>query len=205
MILQALVLCLLVPLLRISIEFGQLKQAVNSLFLKVDPSKMLGIGNDSEIWLYVAEVLPLLALIFIAYLLYKSITSCSSQGILKYVIAGTLLNYILLPLYWASDSSLLSLDMLLGGIKGNLIPQVTYATGLLQLSLLAIGQLVVRERTSNLEESTIVKALALLSVWSPTIIILSGKQGPLVMLALLIGGAWSLLFFGALVSRIFVI
>ncbi|KAL8487202.1 hypothetical protein ACS0TY_023757 [Phlomoides rotata] len=197
MLLEALGLCLLVPLLRISIEFGQLKQAVNSLFLKVDHSKMLGIGNDSKLWLYVAEVLPMLALIFIAYLLYKSITSCSSQGILKYVVAGTLLYYILLPLYWASDSSLLSLDMLLGGVKGNLIPQVTYAAGLLQLSLLAIGQLIVRDRTSNLKESTVANALALLSVWSPTIIILSGKQGPPVVLALLVGG-WCLVRLTAL-------
>lgn len=186
-------LCLLVPLLRISIEFGQLKQAVNSLFLKVDPSKTLGIDNDSELWMYVAEVLPILALIIIAYLLYKRITSCSSQGILKYVVAGTLFNYMLIPLHWASDSGLLRLHMLLGGVKGDLIPRVTYAAGLVQLLLLAISQLIVRERASNLEENTVVKALALLSAWSSTIIILSGKQGPLVVLALLIGGACSTL------------
>ncbi|KAI3459896.1 hypothetical protein Pfo_016559 [Paulownia fortunei] len=192
MLLEALVLCLLVPLLRISIELGQLKQAVNSLFLKVDPSKTLGIDNGSQFWMYVAEVLPILALIIVAYLLYKCIASSSSQGILKYVVLGTLFNYMLIPLHWASDSSLLSQHMLLEGVKGNLIPRVTYAAGLLQLLLLAIGQLIVRERASNLEESTVVKALALLSAWSSTIIILSGKQGPLVVLALFIGG-WCLI------------
>lgn len=188
MLLEALVLCLLVPLLRISIELGQLKQAVNSLFLKVDPSNMLGIDNDSELWMYVAEVLPTLALIIIAYLLYKSIASCSSQGILKYVVAGTLFNYMLILLNWASDSSLLSPYLSLWRIKGNLIPQVIYAAGLLQLSLLAIGLLIDRGRASNLEQSTVVKALALISAWSSTTILLSGKQGPLVSLALLIGG-----------------
>ncbi|XP_042065127.1 GPI ethanolamine phosphate transferase 3-like isoform X4 [Salvia splendens] len=192
MLLEALVLCLLVPFLRISIELGQLKQAVNSLFLKADSSNMLGIVNDSELWMYVAEVLPVLALIIVAYLPFKSITSCSSQGILKYVIAGTLFNYMLILLNLASESSLLSPNLSLWLIKGNLIPQVIYAFGLLQLSLLVIGQLIDRGRTSNMEESTVVKALALISACSSTTILLSGKQGPLAFLALLIGG-WCLI------------
>ncbi|KAL3835129.1 hypothetical protein ACJIZ3_009865 [Penstemon smallii] len=185
MLLEAIALSLLVPLLRIGIELGQLKQAVNSLFLKLDPSKTSGIDNNSQFWMYFAEVLPILALTVIAYLLYKSLACCSSQGILKYVIVGTLLNYLLIPIHWATDSSLLSVPMLLGG--GNLIPRVTYAAGILQLSLV-IGQIFVRKRSSNWEESTVVKALALLSSWSSTIIVLSGKQGPLVVIGLLIGG-----------------
>lgn len=192
MLLEALVLCLLVPFLRISIELGQLKQAVNSLFLKVDPSNMLGIYNDSELWVYIAEVLPTLALIIVAYLLYKSIMSCSSQSLLKVVLAGTLFNYMLILINWASDSSLLSPNLSLLRIKGNLIPQVIYAAGLLQLSLLVIGQLIDRGITSNSEQSIVVKALALISTWSSTTILLSGKQGPLFFLALLIGG-WCLI------------
>ncbi|XP_057773853.1 uncharacterized protein LOC130993117 isoform X2 [Salvia miltiorrhiza] len=191
-LLEALVLCLLVPFLRISIELGQLKQAVNSLFLKVDSSNMLGTDNDSELWMNVAEVLPMLALGIVAYLLYKGITSCSSQGILKYVAAGTLFNYMLILLNWASDSSLLSSNLSLWRIKGNLIPRVIYAAGLLQLSLLVIGQLIDRGRTSNLEQSTVVKALALTAAWSSMTILLSGKQGSLAFLALLIGG-WCLI------------
>ncbi|GFP87162.1 GPI ethanolamine phosphate transferase 3 [Phtheirospermum japonicum] len=187
MLLEAVVLCLLVPLLRISIEFGQLKQAVNSLFLKVDPSKTLGIDNGSQLWGYVAEVLPILALIIVAYLLYKCISSSPTRGIVKYVVFGTLFNYMLIPLHWASDSSLLKEHMLLGVVIGNLIPRVTYAAGLLQLLLLAVDQLIVRERSSNLEKRTVAKVLALLSTWSSTIIILSGKQGSLVVLALFAG------------------
>ncbi|KAG8373901.1 hypothetical protein BUALT_Bualt11G0073400 [Buddleja alternifolia] len=192
MLLEAIAICLLVPLLRISIELGQLKQAVNSLFLKVDPSKTLGIDNNYLFWMYIAEILPLLALMIVAYLLYTSIASCSSQSMLKYVIGGTVFNYMLIAIHWASDSTLLSLHMFLGGEKGNLIPQVTYAGGLIQLSLLAIDQLIVRQTTLNWEESTIVKVLALLSAWSSTIIVLSGKQGPLFVLAFLIGG-WCLM------------
>lgn len=182
-------LCLLVPFLRISIELGQLKQAVNSLFLKVNVSNMVGMDNYSELWMYVAEGLPMVALIIIAYLLYKSITSCSSQGILKYVVAGTSLNFMLILLNWASDSSLLSSNGSLWLIKGNLIPQVIYAAGILQLSVLVIGQLIDRGRASDFDQITVAKALALISTWSSTIIILSGKQGPLAFLALLIGGS----------------
>lgn len=183
-------LCILLPLIRIGIELGQLKQAVSSLFLKLDPSKTVGIGDDSPIWVHVSEILPVFSLIILAFLQYKSI-AYFSQGILKYVTIGTLFNFILIPLHWASESSMVNLQMVPEIMKGNFIPRVTYAAGLLQLSLVAISQLLDRERTSNWEEGTVVKALALLSVWSSTIIVLSGKQGPLVFLAFFIGGECS--------------
>ncbi|KAL3621584.1 hypothetical protein CASFOL_036496 [Castilleja foliolosa] len=192
MLFEALVLCLLVPLLRISIELGQLKQAVSSLFLKVDPSKSLGIDNGSQFWVYVAEFLPILALTIVAYLLYKCISFNPTRGIAKYVVFGSLFNYLLIPLHWALDSDILKERVLLGVVNANLIPRVTYAAGLLQLLLLAIDKLIVREGSSNLEKRTIAKALALFSAWSSTIIILFGKQGPLVVLALFIGG-WCLI------------
>ncbi|XP_073046549.1 uncharacterized protein [Primulina eburnea] len=189
-LIEALVLCILLPLIRIGIELGQLKQAVSSLFLKLDPSKTTGIGDDSPIWVHVSEILPVFSLIVLAFLQYKSI-AYFSQGILKYVTIGTLFNLILIPLHWASESSMVNLQMVPEIMKGNSIPRVTYAAGLLQLSLVAISVLLDRKRTSNWEERTVVKALALLSVWSPTIIVLSGKQGPLVFLAFFIGG-WCL-------------
>ncbi|KZV27432.1 GPI ethanolamine phosphate transferase 3, partial [Dorcoceras hygrometricum] len=189
-LIEALVFCILLPMLRIGIELGQLKQAVSSLFLKLDPSKTIGIGDDSQMWVHVSETLPVLSLIILAFLLYKSI-AYFSQGILKYVTVVTFSNFILIPIYWASESGFVNLQMVLGIMKGNFIPRVIYASGLLQLSLVSISQLLDRERTSNWEEITVVKALALLSMWSSTNIILSGKQGPLVFLAFVIGG-WCL-------------
>ncbi|KAL6573405.1 hypothetical protein OROHE_001864 [Orobanche hederae] len=196
MLLEAFVLCLLIPLLRIGIEFGQLKQAVNSLFLKVDPSKTFGIDNGSQFWVYAAEVLPILALIIVAHLMYKCISSSHTQGILKYVVLVTLFNYMLIPVHWALDSSLLMEQMPFVGVSGNLIPRVIYAVGLLQLLLLAVD-LIARERSSSLDETAVAKALAMLSTWSSTIVILSGKQGPLVVLAFVIGG-WCLIRLTAL-------
>ncbi|KAL6504150.1 hypothetical protein OROGR_026073 [Orobanche gracilis] len=191
MLLEAFVLCLLIPLLRTGIEFGQLKQAVNSLFLKVDPTNTFGIDNGSQFWAYAAEVLPILALIIVAHLLYKCISSSHTQGILKYVVLVTLFNYVLILVHWTLDSSLLMEHMPFVGVSGNLIPRVIYAVGLLQLLLLAVD-LVARKRSSSLEETAVTKALSMLSTWSSTIVILSGKQGPLVVLAFVIGG-WCLI------------
>ncbi|KAL6578210.1 hypothetical protein OROMI_010538 [Orobanche minor] len=197
MLLEAFVLCLLIPLLRIGIEFGQLKQAVNSLFLKVDPSKTFGIDNGSQFLVYAAEVLPILALIIVAHLLYKCISSSHTQGILKYVVLVTLFNYMLIPVHWALDSSSLLMEQMpFVGVSGNLIPRVIYAVGLVQLLLLAVDR-IVRERSSSLDETAVAKALAMLSTWSSTIVILSGKQGPLVVLACVTGG-WCLIRLTAL-------
>lgn len=187
--LQALALVFLVPFLRISIELGQLKQAVSSLFLKMDPSRTLGINGDSQFWMSITQFMPILALMIVAYLLYKSIVCCSGHGILKYVIVGSLSNFMLIAIYWACNDNLLNLPMVPRVIMVNLIPRIIYAVGVFQVLILAIVQLLVRETTVNLEGSTIFKVLAMLSAWSSTIIVISGKQGPLAVLALLIGGA----------------
>ena len=47
------------------------------------------------------------------------------------------------------------------------------------------------EKTSIWEKSIIIKTMAMLSVWSSTIIILLGRQGPLVALASVVGDAFS--------------
>ncbi|CAI9777096.1 unnamed protein product [Fraxinus pennsylvanica] len=188
MLLEALALVFLVPFLRFSIELGQLKQAVSSLFLKIDPSRTLGINGDSQFWMSITQFVPILALLIVAYLLYKSIVCCSCHRILKYVIVGSLSNFLLIAIYWASNDNLLNLLMVPRAIRVNLIPRIIYAVGVIQVSLLAIVQLLVREKTLNLEGSTIFKVLALISAWSSTIIVISGKQGPLAVLALLIGG-----------------
>ncbi|KAL2530676.1 Alkaline-phosphatase-like family protein [Forsythia ovata] len=188
MLLEALLFVFLLPFLRISIELAQLKQAVSSLFLKMDPLRTPGINEDSQFWMSITQFVPILALVIVGYLLYKSIGCYSCHGILKYVIVGSLSNFMLIAIYWACNSDLLNLPMVPRGLKGNLIPRIIYAVGVVQVSFLSIVLLLVRETTVNLKESTVIKVLAVLSTWSSTIIVLSGKQGPLAVLALLIGG-----------------
>ncbi|XP_027164375.1 GPI ethanolamine phosphate transferase 3-like isoform X2 [Coffea eugenioides] len=188
MVLEGLAFILLVPMLKLGIELGQAKQAVNSLFLKFQPSWTLGIVRDSQVLMHVVEIVPLLGLILLACMLYKCILCGALKGILKYVVSGTIFNYVLIALIWASDSDLLSLPMVLEAFKGNLIPRIVYASSLLQLLSLAIFQILSRETGSGQEESTVYKALAMLSSWSSTVILLSGKQGPLVALSSVIAG-----------------
>ena len=130
---QGLAFILLVPMLKLGIELGQAKQAVNSLFLKFQPSWTLGILRDSQVLMHVVEIMPLLGLILLACMLYKCILCGALKGILKYVVSGTIFDYVLIALIWASDSDLLSLPMVLEAFKGNLIPRIVYASSLLQL------------------------------------------------------------------------
>ncbi|XP_060169924.1 uncharacterized protein LOC132600639 [Lycium barbarum] len=189
MLLEGLLFVLVVPLLRFGIELGQSKQAVNSLFLKSFPSWTVGVEQSTNLWIYVADILPFLALIILAYILYKNIRHSSSQDIFKFVIIGTIFASSLIALAWALDGNLFSPSTMIVDIKAYWIPRIIYVFGLLQLFLLAISLLCGKEKkTSGLEEGTIVKATAMLSAWSSTIIILSGKQGPLVALAAVIQG-----------------
>jgi hypothetical protein len=93
----------------------------------------------------ITQFVPILALLIVAYLLYKSIVCCSCHGILKYVIVGSLSNFLLIAIYWASNDNLLNLLMVPRAIRVNLIPRIIYAVGVIQVSLLAIVQLLVRE------------------------------------------------------------
>ncbi|CAK9165920.1 unnamed protein product [Ilex paraguariensis] len=192
MLLEALALVLLIPILRLTIELGQLKQTVISVFLKIHPSWMQGIAEDSPVAMYIAAIAPMLALVLLAYILYQSIAHRSCQGIFKYVITGTVFSYALIALYWALESKLLSLPMVYEGIRKNVIPRIIYAVGFLQLSSLAAAQLFNGKKTSNWEENIVIKTVAMLSAWSSTVIILSGKQGALIAVASVIGG-WCIL------------
>ncbi|KAK4713257.1 hypothetical protein R3W88_019164 [Solanum pinnatisectum] len=189
MFLEGLLFVLVVPLLRFGIELGQSKQAVNSLFLKSFASWTVSVDNGTNLWIYVADILPFLALVILAYILYyKSITHSSCRGIFKLVAIGTIFASSLIALAWALDGNLFSPSTVIVDIKAYWIPRIIYVIGLLQLILLAISQLFGKEKTSGWEEDTIIKATAMLSAWSSTIIILSGKQGPLVALAAVIQG-----------------
>lgn len=166
-------------------EVGLTKQAPGSEFLNVHPSWMLRIA---PIWMFVTELVPMLALIFLAFLLCKVINSDYSKGIEKYVMIGTGLSYLLIALYWALESSILNLSWALEGVGRNCIPQIIYAIGFGQLLLLMFGGLVGKEKSLDCKKSLVTKTIAMLSAWSSTIIILLGKQGPLASVAAIIGG-----------------
>lgn len=74
---------------------------------------------------------------------------------------------------------------MLQGIAEGYIPRMVYAIGLGQLFLVVVSLLFDRDRELNCNRNLAMKTVAVLSAWSPTIIILLlGKQGSLKALAL---------------------
>ena len=149
---------------------------------------MTSIASGLPSWTFIAEVVPLLVLILLAYLLYKTISSRSCKGILKYVIRGTILSYLLIAVHWASESSIRSLALVSNVIGRNCIPQIIYTIGFGQLLLLAFGWQFNKDKFLDGKENLVIKTIGMLSAWSSIVILLSGQQGPLVALASIIGG-----------------
>ena len=94
---------------------------------------VISIASGLTSWTFIAEVVPLLVLILLAYLLYKTISNRSCKGIWKYVIMGTILSYLLLAVHWASESSIRSLALVSNVIGRNCIPQLIYTIGFLYM------------------------------------------------------------------------
>lgn len=148
---------------------------------------MISIFSQLPAWMYLTEVLPMLVLILLAYLLYKTISSSCFEGIWKCVILGTILSYMLMAVHWALESKLWSLALVSYGIGRNYIPRVIYAIGFGQLLLLGLVQLFNKDKC-DCKNNLVIKTVGLLSAWSSIVILLSGNQGPLVALASIVGG-----------------
>lgn len=73
-------------------------------------------------------------------------------------------------------------------IGRNYIPRIVYAIALGQLLLLTFGQLFKRNYLDG-KTKLVAKTTAMLSAWSATIILLSGKQGSMIAFASIVGGA----------------
>ncbi|WCJ41278.1 GPI ethanolamine phosphate transferase 2 [Euphorbia peplus] len=187
MLFEAVTFLLLNSILRFSIEVGLSKQAATSAFMSASSSWMLWITPGHPVWAYISELGPSLILILLAWLLYRTTVSSYCWGIWKYIIMGTILSYILIALHWVSESNISSLVLLLERVGRSHIPRIVYAISLGQL-LVAFGQFLTREKALDGNSSLTIKTLAMLSAWSSTVIVLSGKQGSLVALASIIGG-----------------
>lgn len=184
MIFEACLFLILICLLRFTIEIGLSKQAATSAFLHSSTSWMIGIDFNHPVLVYILQLLPMLALIGLAYLLYKSTADGSSQRICRIVVMGTIASYVLIVVHWASESNMLGLAQI--NAARNVIPRIIYAIGIGQMLLLAFSQLCNGSKVNN--RSLFSKTVSMLSAWSPTVTILSGKQGPLITLASILGG-----------------
>ncbi|XP_028773569.1 GPI ethanolamine phosphate transferase 3-like [Neltuma alba] len=178
---------LLCAFCQFSIEVGLTKQAATSAFMKEHTSWILNITSGFPVWEFVAEVAPMLALILLAFLLYKATNNSSFKWAWKYTIRSTILSYMLILLHWISDGNRIGFALMPESIGRNYVPRIIYAISLGQLLLLSFGALF-EDNSLDCKKNLITKTVAILSAWSSTVILLSGKQGPMIACASTIGG-----------------
>ncbi|XP_062111849.1 uncharacterized protein LOC133823217 isoform X2 [Humulus lupulus] len=194
LVLEAIVFLLVIIIGRFTIEVGLSKQTPDFAFLNIYPSWMPRIASGLPVLSFITDLVPIICLMLLAIFLYKTLSSSFSEGLWKYVIRATIFSYMLIAVHWASESSLCGLAWVLKGIERNSIPQMVYALGFAQLLLLIFLQLFNKEGSLYSMKSFVTKVVALLSTCSSTIIMLLGKQGPVVSIAAIIGGVLLMAF-----------
>ncbi|KAJ4802575.1 GPI ethanolamine phosphate transferase 3 [Rhynchospora pubera] len=180
-----LVFLILIILIRFGIEKGMSKQAATNPFLNYDS------GSDFDLkWLpslfeghdfvtLLPEISPMIILFLLSFLSCKYVTSTVHSRCIKWVVTvGTMLSYLFIATFWLSERSF--------------APKMVYVIGLslfvLNFVLRYLGILEKGETVQRLRSL----ALVMVSAWSPTILILLGKQGPFVVLVCIIAG-WSII------------
>ncbi|KAK9143069.1 hypothetical protein Syun_012469 [Stephania yunnanensis] len=184
-IIQAVTLPLLNVILRCVIEVDLSKQELYSGRFSIFPFTMLGLGEGQYVWMFIPEILSVLALIMVAYMLYKITTRTRKSFLKQSVVAVTILSYVLVAVHWTIESEVLAIPVMQESVGRNLLPQIVYTIGFGLLLSLTSAQLL-EKKTPNYRESTFIKTLELVSIWSPTIMILLGRQGPLIVLACMV-------------------
>ncbi|CAG7911059.1 hypothetical protein BRARA_J01824 [Brassica rapa] len=182
---EAFIFLAMVSVLRVSIDIGLTKQAATSQFMSSSPTWMLGLAPDHPALTYAIEIAPILSVVALICVLYIAVARTHSEGIWKYVTAGSMISYFLVALLWASESKMFGFDGLLQVLGGrNVIPKTVYVIGLVQLFLLSSAHMFCAGKDKNWSSRTV----ALVSACSSPVILLSGKQGSMLALAYLLAG-----------------
>ncbi|XP_038977251.1 GPI ethanolamine phosphate transferase 3-like isoform X1 [Phoenix dactylifera] len=178
-------------IIRFGIGFGMSKQTVGSTSLNAQYLNILGIYEGHPLWMMLLEILPVIMLSLLAIFLYKCTLGISCWGYLKYLlIMGSSFSYMLISVHWVSESKLIAMSTVIQDIGRNLAPRIVFAVGLgLLVSSLLSRILGLKDRDLNPIASLTISTVSMLSSWSPTILILLGRQGPFVGLICIIG-AW---------------
>jgi phosphatidylinositol glycan class O len=142
------------------------------------------------------ELLPFISLALVAYIILKCISYAICQKFLKYfVFSGTILSYISIAFHWASESTFFAHTGPIREYGRSFAPRFVYALGGLSLAISALyrlfgrtGYLKMNKRITNLSATMICS-------WSPTVLILLGRQGPFVALICMTGGTMQIPMF----------
>ncbi|KAJ0980514.1 hypothetical protein J5N97_008769 [Dioscorea zingiberensis] len=177
---------------RFGIMIGQSKKGVGSTSLNAHFLSSLDEGYT--VWLILLEILPILVLSLLAFLLFRWISNSSSwRGFKYFYLVGVVGTYMLIVFHWISESNLLAIPLMLQDMGKNFAPRIVYAIGFGLLVATMLCQNVNQKgRASSPIEQITAATVAMLCAWSPTILILLGRQGPLVALVYLLG-AWCII------------
>ncbi|WOK99973.1 GPI ethanolamine phosphate transferase 3 [Canna indica] len=180
---------LLSTIIRHGIDTGMSKETSGSSFLFNFSKLIFHINEGGPFLMVLTDVLPMVLLSVLAFMLYRFLSGISCWIHFKYVLfIGTVCSYMLIGLHWISESNLMHISMRVQYTGRNLAPRVVYAIGFGLLLLSVLCQLFDNNRVQPTERLK-VSALALLSSWSSTILILLGRQGPFAILIFIVA-AW---------------
>jgi phosphatidylinositol glycan class O len=110
-------------------------------------------------------------------------------------MSGTILSYAFIANHWAAESTLLSHPKANRDIGIRLAPRFVYAIGAFSLAISVLCRLFGPVDCLKLNKRITSLSAAMLCSWSPTILILLGRQGSLVALICIIGGTLLLTLF----------
>ncbi|CAL4950728.1 unnamed protein product [Urochloa decumbens] len=178
---------------RFGIEIGMSKQLPAPAITK-DHSvgaicKIFGF-NSCNILL---EIFPIISLALVAYIILRCLSHAICQRFLKYfVLSGTLVSHVSIGFHWASETALFSHTGIVQEFGRSLAPRLVYAIGGLSVAISALYRIFsLTDHLKMNKRITILSAVVLCS-WSPTILMLLGRQAPFVAL-ICMTGAWCII------------
>uniref|UniRef100_A0A0E0B8C5 Uncharacterized protein n=2 Tax=Oryza glumipatula TaxID=40148 RepID=A0A0E0B8C5_9ORYZ len=182
-IIEEFVFLLLNIFIRFGIEFGMSKQISGSIISNDHPVSIICGLFGSSFCSDLMEIFPIISLTLVAYIILKCISYAISHRFLKYsVMSGSILSYIFIAIHWASESTLLSHTKAIRETGISLAPRLVYTIGGLSLAISAFYRLFGSTDHLKMNERITSLSAVMLCSWSPTILILLGRQGPFVAL-----------------------
>ncbi|KAM3254948.1 hypothetical protein ACQJBY_048401 [Aegilops geniculata] len=178
---------------RFGIELGMSKQIAGPTATKDHPVSIICDIFGSSFCNVSMDIFPIISLAMVTCIVLKLITYAVHQRFLKYfIMCGTILSYAFIANYWASESTLLSHTKAVQEIGRSLAPRFVYAIGGLSLVISVLWRLFAPVDSLKFNKRITSLSAAMLCSWSPTILMLLGRQGAFVAL-ICITGAWCII------------
>ncbi|VAI28622.1 unnamed protein product [Triticum turgidum subsp. durum] len=180
---------------RFGIELGMSKQIAGPTVTKDHPVSIVCDIFGSSFCNVSMDIFPIISLAMVTCIVLKLITYAVHQRFLKYfIMCATILSYTFIANYWASESTLLSHTKAVQEIGRSLAPRFVYAIGGLSLVISVLWRLFAPVDSLKFNKRITSLSAAMLCSWSPTILMLLGRQGAFVAL-ICITGAWCIIMF----------